>query len=46
MANNETSDGIQTNDSINETNDLNNNVFNLELLSKELVELKSEYKSQ
>jgi hypothetical protein len=43
-ANNENSDGIQTNDSINETNDSNNNVFNLELLSKELVELKSEYK--
>jgi hypothetical protein len=44
MANNQKSDGIQTNDSINESNDSNNNVFNLELLSKELVELKSEPK--
>ncbi len=44
MANNKNSDGIQTNDSINESNDSNNNVFNLEDLSKQLVELKSELK--
>jgi predicted nuclease with TOPRIM domain len=42
MANNENSDGIQTNDSINETNDSNNNVFNLEDLTKELLEIKSQ----
>jgi hypothetical protein len=42
MANNENSDGIETNDSINETNDSNNNVFNLEVLGKELFEIKSQ----
>jgi hypothetical protein len=42
MANNKKSDGIQTNDSINETNDSNNNVFNLEDFTKELLEIKSQ----
>jgi SPX domain protein involved in polyphosphate accumulation len=44
MANNNNSDGIQSNHIINESNDSNNNVFNLEDLSKELVEFKSELK--
>ncbi len=44
MANNENSDGIKTDDSINETNDSNNNAFNLENLNKELLEVKSELK--
>jgi DNA repair exonuclease SbcCD ATPase subunit len=42
MANNENSDGIETNDSINKINDSNNNVFNLEVLTKELLEIKSQ----
>jgi DNA repair exonuclease SbcCD ATPase subunit len=42
MANNEKSDGIETNDSINKINDSNNNVFNLEVLTKEIVEIKSQ----